>query len=603
MSDKQSIYRQGFGLVFSVFVFLLCIFTLEKTGVPRGYSITLTAAALIVLWGIVVLLSGTTSAHKFFLSAKNSRSTVNALAMTSHLAFPVLIGSGGGLLFLNPAMFIAMVAGTTIGAAFSSMLISRPFHESGASDICSLLDQRYGNSSISKFVSLVLLIGSIGLGAIGIYYATLLTSWFFMLSAQSAFIIIMSATLISAFIGGSHSATRLAAIAAVVLVVGVNLPLIIQSISANGFPFGQITFGTSALTEMWDLEDQLRSLGIPLLENVVTTTSALAAWSGGDLVAVGLVIATGVAFFPTLTHQYAMTDAAEKASQSATRLIVFVGFVGVSLFALLFFSKFSLYQTILGLSVSEARISAPFLFSWSGRSADLVVLCGKMLANEAGLLNACRDGSEHILSIQDLQFNGNLLLAASPDLSGLPFAFTALLTCGIILTLVSFASAILLSTSNNVVSAFFSSLTAKVASSKIFISRLTIIILGFLAGAICLFFQFDTLKVFLLSMSILATICAPSLIGALWLKQSTAISLATAISVGLAITILYYVLAGYGIDFKPGNGDELQLVLPGMTAIIPPELSAIYGVPFALIILFGSAVYSDMLKPEAAQSE
>jgi Na+(H+)/acetate symporter ActP len=506
-------------------------------------------------------------------------------------------------MFLNPALFITVIVGTTIGTAFSTILVSRPFNTSSASDICSLLDLTYENSVVSKVVSVALFFCGIGLASIGLFYATILTGWFFMLSQNTAFIIVISAALIAALIGGSKSLSKLTAVASAVLIVGLNLPLFLQSMAANGFPIGQFTFGISALSEMWDLEDQLQSLGIPLLETTISSVSPLAVWSGGELVAAGLVVAAGVTFFPALTHHYAYAKTAEGASVSASKLLLFAAFMGVSLFALLVFTKYSLYQTTLGLGLSEARVSAPFLFSWSGRDFDLVTLCGKIIASEAAILNACPGGVEHVLGIQDLLFDGNLLLAASPDLSGLPFAFTGLLTCGIILSLVSFSSMMLYSTSNHIVSAFFATMTKHVASSRIFISRFTIILFGGVAGAFCMLFQFDTLTVFMVCISVIATVCAPSLIGALWLKQSSATTVLTSISLGLTVTLLYFVLAKYGIDFIYNNGDELLLVLPGMDAIIPPELSAIYGLPTALLVLFGSSIFGDMRAAYASREQ
>ena len=109
MNRQISIYRQGFALAFGLFIYLLCVFTLEKTGVPRVYSIALTASGLMVLWIIAAAWGGTTRSTKYFHADRAVRSTVNSLAMTSILAFPVITATGGGLLYGNPAFLIAMV--------------------------------------------------------------------------------------------------------------------------------------------------------------------------------------------------------------------------------------------------------------------------------------------------------------------------------------------------------------------------------------------------------------------------------------------------------------------------------------------------------------
>ena len=90
MSSQNSIYRQGFALAFALFLYLLCVFTLEKTGVPRSYSLAVTAVGLLVIWMIAAVPGGTTRSKKYFFANRTTQSTVNALAMTSALAFPVV---------------------------------------------------------------------------------------------------------------------------------------------------------------------------------------------------------------------------------------------------------------------------------------------------------------------------------------------------------------------------------------------------------------------------------------------------------------------------------------------------------------------------------
>ncbi len=325
MSSQSSIYRQGFALAFGLLLFLLCVFTLQKTGVPRGYSVALTAIGLLVLWIIAAAWGGTTRSSRYFFANKSARSTVNALAMTSVLAFPIVTATGGGLLYENPAFLISMIIGTTIGVAFSAIIISRKFHGSGAGDISTLLNQRYTRPMAARSVSIALMLAGLGLAVVGMEIATLFTSWFFMITPTNALLVVFGATVLTAILGGAGSGTRFAAVSAVMVLVGLNLPLIIQSMSANGFPFGHLSFGANALLEMWDLEDQLRSLGIPVLKDIITEGSNLVNWSGGQLVSTGLVVAVAVAFFPAMMHQYALAPEPENASRAATKLVLLSG--------------------------------------------------------------------------------------------------------------------------------------------------------------------------------------------------------------------------------------------------------------------------------------
>ncbi len=225
-----------------------------------------------------------------------------------------------------------------------------------------------------------------------------------------------------------------------------------------------------------------------------------------------------------------------------------------------------------------------------------MVLCGNVVARQADLLTACEGGADHVLGIQDIVLNRDLLIAAAPDLAGLPFAFTALLTGSLIMILVSFSAMVLLATANNLVNAYFSAITVNVISARIFFSRLAMIILATLTALAVQFYHIDHLAMFLLSLSVMASVSAPAVLGALWFRHTGDNAVVTAVSVGFVVTILYYILAKFGIDFLPATQDELQFSLPGMTAPIAPELAAIYGVPAAFFILLCNSAYAEFTK-------
>ncbi len=586
MTSLNHIYRNGFSLFVAVSLFELVLFTLEKTGVPRIYSIALSAVCGVVLWAYCVFKGSTTSPSKFFFADNSARSTINALAMTACVGFPLILSEGGGLYFSNPTLLVVLIIGISLGLAGSGLLISRHFQNTGAGDITQFLIESYASSVIGRTIAAIVMGAAILLSLCGLAAAAQTTSWFFNISLFASTITCGVAIMATGMLGGASSNLRLAAIAATLIIVSLTLPLVYHSISTVGFPIGQITFGRGALSDNWELEAQLTSLGIPTLGEVLMPASPLLSLSGGQAVCAGLVIAAGVTFYPALVQQYNVTPSQDFASRSAGKAIVFSAFAGLSLIALLSYTQFEFYELSLGLPVSEARLSVPFMYSWGSRAIDLVTFCGQALENDRQLLSACIDKADHVISVQDFTLNGALVLAASPDIAALPFSFTALLSSSIILLMISFSSTVLLSGANNLSSAIYAKQPEKVASARIFLNRFIILVGGGGVMALAYNRHFDSVSIFVLTMSILASTIAPAMIASLRLTKLNSVWCLSAIAAGFAVSVLYFVLAKYGVDLIAGTNDEIRIILPGMDSPVIPELSAIYALPLALFILF-----------------
>ncbi|MGB7335364.1 MAG: hypothetical protein WBD01_06200 [Salaquimonas sp.] len=596
MKQKAHFYRQALAICVAIFLFILVVFTLEKTGIPRSYGIALTGVSLFILWVISTFLGATTTGSNFYLSGRSIRSTVNALAIMTAISFPVIIGVSGGIFVSNPSYLVVILIAMSVGIALSSLLAARQFYDTGSSDVAQYLANRYDSTLTAKTVAVAVALGGMGLAICGIATVYQLIAWFFNIGETSAISLAMLLIILTMVLGGAKSSTRLAAIAGVLVLIGINLPLLVNSISFSGFPLGHFTFGSDALAEMWDLEDQLSSLSIPNLKEVLTPLSPLVEWTGGQQIAAAFVIVAGIVFFPSVLQQYGISSDTENVSASALKAILFTGLLGASLIALLAFTQFGIYQTLLGLPLSEARISAPLLFSWGERNMDLLAICGTMAGSPNQLLEICPDGAGHVLSIQDMLLNSQLILPAAADLTALPFAYTALLTSAIILCGISFVSMILLATSNNLVSAFYFTLSGKVASGRIFASRISMTATSVLTAAYVYYYAFDNISLFLFSMSVLAATLVPAMAAAFFMPKVSHASVVSAVAVGFVIAVLYYVLSKYGIDFTSNTGDELQITLPGMEQSIASELSAIFAIPIAFLIL----VMGHLLQANAA---
>ncbi len=603
MSGNDGYYRQGMALTVGILIFVLVVYTLEKTGVPRAYSIALSSAFALAIYILGTFPAGTTRAGRFLTSDRTTRPGISAMAAASLVGFPLLILNGGELYFINPWMLIAIAIAISGGLALTSILVSRQFNAIHASDIADMLLERFETTVPARLFAAAGSVSGLILTACGLAAASLLVAWFFALSYTVSMLIVLVCCFLNAALGGISSVTRFAALSTMLLLMGLNLPLLVHTLVEHGFPVGHLSVGVSAIQPAAELEQQLSSLAIPLVSQRINENSAILDWQGGLLVLTGLIVMIACASLPSVVHHAATNHDDSGAGRAARRSILYAGFATASLFALLAFSKYGFYQSMLGLTLSEARVEAPFLFSWGERDVRLVEFCGKALTSADEVLSACADGIEHIVNIPDFRFEGALLLAAAPDISALPFAFTALLAIALIAVMISFTSANLLATVNNLVTAFYASLPGKVASGRVFMVRLCLVISLVVCTWLSVFIINDFGSAFMLALSLSCVSAVPALLGVFYVARSTPVAISTAIGSGFAICILYYQLSVYGVDFTPGTGDELVASFPGMAKPVPAELGAVFGLPFALFVLYLISGLAGSRQKEEAPAE
>ena len=571
---------------------LLAGYTMEKVGVPRAYVIALTAAFTLVLWVAATFAAGTTRAAKFFTAEQALRPGLAAMALAGCVMFPVIITQAGGFIALAPGFLITLSAAIVSGIALSVLLVGSRFRAAGFSDPCELLFRRYQSRLPAQTLAVLLVFAGLLLIMPGIEAAGYLAAWFFNLSRGTAIILVMVAAALTAGLGGIHSTARLGGVAMVTFLLAVNILLLAMAVEGEGIPIGHLSFGSAALEPLWDLEDQLKSLQFKQLSEMMGGISPLLTQAPGVHLAAGILVLLAVVAYPPMMQFFAANASPARTEDAGTRAILIAGFALTSVVAMLVYAGYGLYETLLGLSVSEARIETPVLFSWAGRGTDLVRVCGSAIGSAEGLLTACPEGADHILSTSDLTLDGLLFFAAAADFNGYPLALTGFTTASAILLIVTFCASTALATASNFTGAFYMPHLKATGSHRVFWSRLVIAGLVALSAFAVHARWMDAETSLLLGMSITASTVLPAMIAAFYLPQLGFPSVTTAISTGFATSVLYFVLATTGIDFIPANGDEVLLPLPGMPEGLPGPLGGLVGATAAAVILVASLLIS-----------
>lgn len=601
---KGSLTRQALTLLIGVIVFVLVVYTLEKTGVPRRYSIAATALFATIVVMTALFRGGTTRAEPFLAGDVTMANQTGSLAITALAGLPLITLLGGATYFMAPGFLVTLLAAVVCGLAMAAVLSSRHFSASGATDLAEALVARHADSTLSaRLLSAMALVPGITLAACAILAGSLLGGWLFALSNAVALTAFCILVVLVAVIGGMRSLLRFSAVAAGLFLLALNLPLLIHTLNANGFPIGHLSAGFNAVAPTAELETQLRSLGIDTLSDRMAAPSNVLDWGPGTQILAGLAILFATATLPAVVQAAAAPESPARAGHIVQRSILWAGLCGASMFALLAFTHFNFYQSNLGLTLAEASVEAPYLYSWGGRDAELVRLCGEVIGSVDALAAACTGQSDHILNVPDFTFDARLLLAASGEIANLPFAYTALLTLSLIGMLAAFSAGTILTTSGLFITGFYSTLEGKVASGRVFMIRICVVAVTGASMFVATAYIEDIGTAFMFGISLSATLFATAIAGLFHLPGSGRASMATALGTGFAICLLYYVLSGFGIDFVARTGDELPLVLPGMAQSIPPELGVIVALPCSLLVLLTAHFFGRHLKTLVATDE
>ncbi|MCB1386952.1 MAG: hypothetical protein KDJ80_13545 [Nitratireductor sp.] len=582
--DSVNPSKAGFALVTACILFTIIVYTMEKIGVPRSYGIGLSAFFALGLWAVAAFSGGTTRARRFLLADGSVNPAIAATALGCAVTLPVLFSDGGLLAAANPGLLVCLAGAVSSGLALSALLVSRRFNAAGQSDLGEYLFRRYQSRLPGRLMAPAMALALVLLMLPAIAAATRLASWYFASSPLATSVAIAALVALSAILGGLYSATRLGAVAFVVLLISVNLALLLLVLDTGGFPVGQLSVGSNAVEPMWDLEDQLRSLGIARLAGVLGGAAGFQALGADVHIAAGITLILGLIAFPPALHLYASCAEPQRAGRVAARGMAASAFFTLSFFAFLMFAGFGFYQTMLGLPVSEARVEAPVLYSWSHHQPPLITVCGKAVVTPDGLMEACNGGGSHIVDTGDLSIAGGLFAVAAPDLNGQPLAITALLATSFLLVLIAIAGFQALAAANTITGAFYATKKKATGSRRVFWNRLLATLLVALAtyagsGAP------DGYEPLLLGFSLIAATALPALLVSLYLPAFGKVAVSSAIGAGFAVTLLFFILSTVGIDLIAGNGDEIAVSLFGLTGPLPGSLGGLYGLTAAIAVL------------------
>lgn len=580
-------WQQGPGLAVlgvAMALFIAGVMVLEITGVERWHATALTAVMLVAGLAHAILGGGTTRPRKFFHADKAAGRQLAAMSLAATAVAPPLLLSSGALSFDDMGQLVAIMAAALAGLALSSILIGRQMGMSGHASTAEMIAQRYRSALPSRLHAITGLVAWGMLAAGGIASGGLASAWFFGLSQGMATLSFALIALACVVIGGTLSQMRVTGFAGLLFLAGLNLPLLHLAITHHGFPVGQLVFGVAALEPVLELESQLRSAGLDALSTSQLPAFAMPQYGQGLFLAFCFLMAGGVAMLSGSNPANLATEDSAETHRTGMHAIGYLAFLSCSLMALMAFVKLGFYEAILGVPANEARFSAPFLYDWSGNTPPLLKLCN-MLATSRDMVTSVCGGADHVITAGDITLDGTLLLGAAPDLADLPFAFTALLSAGLLSVLLAFTALSILTPATMVAGAFYGIRPGHVPGFHLFLARLATLAIATAAALAAQHLDLNWTRLAMLALGLAAAAMLPAQLDATFNDRATATGATMSIAAGLAVTLVLAFLAEYGIDLTPRSGDEWSLVLPGMADALPAEFSGLAGLPVSLLAL------------------
>jgi cation/acetate symporter len=261
-----------------------------------------------------------------------------------------------------------------------------------------------------------------------------------------------------------------------------------------------------------------------------------------NFIALVFCLMVGTAGMPHVLTRFYTTPSVREARRSVTWALLLIVVVYVSAPVLAVLLKVEVLNSVVGLRYD--RLPA-WIVEWARVDAALL-----------SIQDVNRDG---IVQFGELRINGDILVLATPEIGGMPYAVTCLVAAGALAAALSTADGLLLTTANALTHDFYfrnfapdASATRRVASSKV-----VLMVVALLAAYVATRRPSTILHLVTPLFSIAAATLFPALVLGIFWKRTTRWGACAGMLAGLALTLYYLLtrdplLSGWiGLDAAP----------------------------------------------------
>ncbi len=392
-----------YGIFTAVFIGLVVfLLILEHMKIIDEYILYALTGAAFVLSVVISLATMTNQSEDFYVSGRRVPAGLNGFVL-----FVLSVG-GAGLSGITGAIFFLGVDGYGLlfgllgGLLISGFFLASFIRKSGVYTLPSFFEVRFRSRFVGFLTALALVAPVVLFAFAELSFLKFMGPLVFGLSSEFTLLIVLVLALSVLLPGGVRSMGWAQCALAIVVLLGLIIPLIIVSLKLTNLPLAQMTYG-SLIDEISNFQglsgDRLSSdqgeaeitQWASLLKNEVQALSI--PFIGGERALTGLekvfmmiVIAFGVAAMPSVLLRSTMTLTVFQARKSFAWAVALVGLIVLSIPACAIFLQYMIFNP-------EAKFLVGDLPDWVEQLEALGLLSAKDINNDGQIV-----GSEFLFS-------------------------------------------------------------------------------------------------------------------------------------------------------------------------------------------------------------
>jgi cation/acetate symporter len=296
-----------------------------------------------------------------------------------------------------------------------------------------------------------------------------------------------------------------------------------------------------------------------------------------NFLALMFCLMVGTAGLPHLLTRYYTTPTVAESRSSVAWTLFFIALVYLSAPALAVLVKFEVMNNLVGSSIDALP---PWVAQWA--------------KVDPSLISVADVNGDRILQWGEIRLGADMIMLATPELGGLPYAISGLVAAGGLAAALSTADALLLTISNAMVRDIYSHEVSRrvMPEQRVILSKFALLAVALVAAAVASFKPAEILPLVTASFSLAASAFVPAMVlGIFWPRANRRGAVAGMLA-GLGLTIYYMLVNAPPVRAFFGMPPAHALWLG-----IQPLSAGVFGVPVGFGVI---ALVSLVSKPRPA---
>jgi cation/acetate symporter len=370
----------------------------------------------------------------------------------------------------------------------------------------------------------------------------------------------------------------------------------LEDLKASNAPADKIAAAQTALDKFpksadeakaaWTKEAGLAARAAPPLRHAEAfpgATEKARDVSRKNFLALIFCLMVGTAALPHILMRYYTTPSVKEARESVTWSLFFIFLLYFTAPALAVLAKFDVYTLVVG---SEFAKLPGWVASWSRVDPGLL-----------SVVDVNRDG---ILQLAEIAIGGDIIVLATPEISGLPYVISGLVAAGGLAAALSTADGLLLTIANALSHDLYYKMIDPHASTqrRVTLSKILLLVVALCAAYVASQKPADILFLVSAAFSFAAAAFFPALVLGIFWKRASKWGAILGMIAGIGVTVYYMATT------QPWLRGMFGVTTPIADAIwwdIQPISAATFGVPLGFLVIIVVSLFTPAPEKEVQE--